>query len=91
MDTSDAIDELVAILKQAKVKVTFSQWCRSGIVGRELCVCWRCRGLDGPEENRSFEEMAARAIDGLWRRRVRARKAQEYRLKRRTTLVTPLP
>ena len=76
----DSIGELAALLEQAGVTVTFSQWCRSGIVGRELCVCWRCRGLGGPGDT-SFEEMAARSIDWLWRLKARSKKALEHRLK----------
>ena len=32
-----------------KARITFSRWCRSGIIGNR-CRCWRCRGYDGPAE-----------------------------------------
>jgi len=29
---------------------TFSRHCVSGLVGREICQCWRCRGVEPEAE-----------------------------------------
>lgn len=39
---SDAIAELTKLLESVKVKMTFSQHCLSGWVGKDVCQCWRC-------------------------------------------------
>lgn len=59
----DPIAELCELLEEAGAKVTLSIWCRSGIVGREACICWRCRGEEGPSDDESEAEAAARRID----------------------------
>ena len=58
-----AFDELQRLIDEAGLTLSFSRWCRSGIVGKDKCVCWRCRGEDGPSDDESAAEQAARAID----------------------------
>ena len=37
----DSLEELLKVFEG--VKFTFSKDCRSGIVGKENCQCWRCK------------------------------------------------
>lgn len=37
------------------VRITFSRYCRSGIVGK-LCGCWRCRGVSQSRRRFSMRE-----------------------------------
>lgn len=41
----DSLAQLCERLKGAGATMTFSQHCRSGLIG-DMCRCWRCRGLD---------------------------------------------
>ena len=62
-----ASGQLMKLLAEADVRVSFSKWCRSGIVG-DKCICWRCRGLDGPTGDEWKAQQAARKIDEERRR-----------------------
>ena len=59
---SDPVAELGRLLDEAGVRVSMSQWCRSGVVGHD-CICWRCRGEGGPTDDESKAEATARKID----------------------------
>ena len=62
----DIVKELGALIAEAGGRVTFSKWCRSGLVPD--CICWRCSGVDpGDEDPRA--EARAREIDA---RRIRS-------------------
>jgi len=59
----DAITELADALDGAGLTVSMSAHCRSGIVGRDVCRCWRCRGEKGPTADESAAERDAKLID----------------------------
>ncbi len=60
-------DTLVELLRGSGACVSFSQYCRSGIVG-DLCHCWRCRGEKGPTDDEADAARDAKMIDEakLW-------------------------
>jgi hypothetical protein len=59
---ADAIAELDALLNLLNALGTFSQHCRSGVVG-DLCRCWRCRGEQKPTSDEAKAERDALLID----------------------------
>lgn len=56
---SDLIQDLCDLLDACGAKVTFSANCRSGIIGRDKCQCWRCRGVDPSDEDHWWADVAA--------------------------------
>ena len=56
-------EELGRILSECGAKISFSATCRSGLVGREICQCWRCRGVE-PEDEHPKWARAAHLISG---------------------------
>lgn len=45
------LEDLLEVLKDIKdIEISFSANCVSGLIGRETCQCWRCRGIDPLEE-----------------------------------------
>lgn len=57
-EVPSAIDDLAEILSDAKLTVTFSAHCVSGLVGRDTCQCWRCRGVEPEEETPGWARAA---------------------------------
>ena len=59
----DTWKDFCELLEQAGVKITFSQYCRSGLLAR--CECWRCRESRSepvtPESNALSERQADEA------------------------------
>lgn len=74
---SDASERLAEILEEIGAEVTFSMNCISGLVGRETCRCWRCRGVEPSEEEPGWERLAQLASEGF-----RAETRQALRLAR---------
>ena len=60
--TKSLLDELCDILDEAGVTVTFSQYCRTGLVG-DLCRCWRCRKLPKPDQGTPEAEAEKREAE----------------------------
>lgn len=56
----DLLLELDALLASSNLRVTFSQWCSSGTLGRDRCQCWRCRERRGEEWSEETEMVAER-------------------------------
>ncbi|MEM9597063.1 MAG: hypothetical protein AAGD06_22515 [Acidobacteriota bacterium] len=52
--------ELAELLTEVGARVTVSAHCVSGLVGRDDCRCWRCRGVDAADEDPSWAETARR-------------------------------
>lgn len=58
--SDDLLLELDALLASSSLRVTFSQWCSSGTLGRDRCLCWRCRERRGEEWSEETERIAER-------------------------------
>ncbi len=41
-DEPDWLEELCKLMREGKIRMTFSKYCQSGIVGLDQCPCWRC-------------------------------------------------
>ena len=73
--TNDPVKELCELLKGCNV--TFSQYCRSGLL--ERCECWRCRESRGEpvtSESNTLAERQSREADTKQRLAVRAALAE---------------
>ncbi len=64
--------QLGNLLNEVGAKVTFSRWCRSGLVGEESCICRRCqrrrfgKDLVWHDMNEKAAEMVALLLDKAW-------------------------
>lgn len=58
---TNAIATLFDILELSGVKITFSKNCRSGLLPKDTCQCWRCRQERGEPVTEESEQIAARA------------------------------
>lgn len=56
---AEPVKQLVALLKDADVEVTFSMHCASGLIG-DMCQCHRCRRGRGEPVTDETEAQAAR-------------------------------
>ncbi len=56
--TDDLLKELCDLLDEAGATVTFSANCVSGLIGREVCQCWRCRAVEPGEELEGWDKAA---------------------------------
>jgi hypothetical protein len=56
------IETLSRLLGESGMKVSFSINCRSGLVGKDMCLCWRCNGVSEAEEDANAN-LLARAAD----------------------------
>lgn len=71
--------QLGEILEEIGATMTFSINCISGLVGRDTCRCWRCRGVDAGEEEPGWARLAELAKEGFYaeqRQQARLRKAR---------------
>ena len=63
---SDLIRELCDAINEAGATISFSKNCVSGIIGRDKCRCWRCRGVEPEAEAEAWEAEAER-LTAEWR------------------------
>ena len=69
---ADPVAELCRLLKEGNAQVTFSLWCRSGLVPKylERCECHRCRrdrGEPVTDETNALAQAQAKAADVKYR------------------------
>lgn len=62
--SDDLLDDLGKLLDELGAQVTFSAHCVSGLVGREICQCWRCRGVEPEDEHPGWAKAAELISEG---------------------------
>lgn len=67
---SDTLKDLCELLKD--VPFTFSASCVSGLIGRETCRCWRCRGVEPDAEESGWARAAELISEGFQAEQFRA-------------------
>ena len=58
MAEPDLLADLLALLDDSDLNPTFSANCRSGLISRDLCQCWRCRGVEPNQGNPKWKDAA---------------------------------
>jgi len=53
------LKELCELIDSAGGRFTFSANCVSGVIGRDQCQCWRCRGVPIEDEDSEWKDVAA--------------------------------
>ena len=62
---SDTLKDLCDLLAESTLTLTFSKDCVSGLIGRKMCRCWRCRKVEPEEQEPEWERVAELVTTGF--------------------------